>query len=504
MARPDGEALRFGVATAGFQTEGGFNGPSEPQNNWYEWEAAGRIEPSGIAVDFWNRPAEHFERAQEIGVDSFRLSLEWARIEPAEGRIDEGAFEGYVEILDACRRHGMEPLVTLCHFTHPAWLGTDFWTRSDSPQRFADFAALAAERLKGRCALFVTLNEINILALMSFFLGTFPPGRRLDGASALRAADHLLTAHVLAYAALKAQMPSSTVGTNNCALSIYELDRLGIDLLCARSRGVKRADLGAHLSKCRADWYAGPSAAGAVIPGGDRGLRGPGLLGGGRGFRGPVLTGGGRGLWGPVLEEGLRRLAGRLVDPERSLPRAVDAVYASPHERTLDVIQLDYYDPATADHLQLPGRRTAGGRALSPSRPLWDDQPSPEGLRAYLAAEAEPGLDVWIVENGLCNRVRRGRSYPRLDGWTRPRYLEANLAAIAQARREGIPISGYWHWCLVDNYEWGTYEPRFGLYGLDRERGLSWSGRDSMGADAAGTFGRLIEAIRRGDAVGPR
>jgi beta-glucosidase len=467
--------FRFGVATAGFQVEGGFNGPGEPRNNWYAWEQSGRVEPSGVALDFWNRYAEHLDRATALGIDSFRLSVEWARVEPREGEIDTAALEHYGDILRACRERGLEPLVTLLHFTHPAWLGEEFWTGSEAPERFASFARLVVERLGDACRNWVTLNETNILALMSYLLGAFPPGRRLDFAATRRAADHLLAAHVLAYDALKSVQPDAVVSTNNCAFSVYELDRLGTDLLLARSRGVGRDEVGAHLSERRAVFYTSPAGLGAPGPAGRSTRR------------------------HPLLEQALRALAERLVDAESCFPRTLDALYASPHPRPLDVVQLDYYDPETANHLALPGSRTAGGRVALPQRPLWDDPPNPAGLAAYCAAGAEPGLEVWVVENGMCNRVRRGRSYPRLDGWDRPRYLRANLGAILEAVEAGVPVGGYWHWSLVDNYEWGSYEPRFGLYGVDRERGLRWSELDSMGHDAAGAYRDLIAALRAGD-----
>lgn len=470
-----GDGFRFGVATAGFQVEGGFNGPCEPRNNWYEWEAAGKVEPSGIAVDFWNDYERHLDRAASTGVDSYRLSIEWARCEPAEGRIDEEAFERYMAILEASRARGMEPLVTLHHFTHPVWLGTDFWTRSDSPERFKGWVETALERLHGHCESWVTINEINILALMSFVLGAFPPGRRLDGASARRAADHLLTAHVLAYESVKLRQPRSVVGTNNCSFSLYELDRIMTDVLCLRAHGVRRDDAAAWLDERRARWETSP----------------PGL--------GVPRSDGASPRRHPVLEKLLRRAGRWLIEPERTFPRALEAVYASAYERTLDVTQLDYYDPETASHLQVPFSRSAGGRWPLPQRPLWDDPPNPPGLAAYAAANTEAGIPVLIVENGLCNRVRQGRSYPRLDGWNRRRYLAENLAALVGAADGGVPVAGYWHWSLADNYEWGSYEPRFGLFGVDRARGLRWSDRDSMGDDAAGAYRRLIEAIRAGD-----
>ncbi len=452
--------------------EGGFNGPGEPRNNWYEWEAAGRVEPSGIALDFWNEYERHLDKAAALGVNSFRLSVEWARCEPTEGNYDEEAFARYGAILAGCRQRGMEPLVTILHFTHPAWLGVDFWTRADAVERFAEWAGEAVRRLSPGCSSWVTLNEPNTFALLTFFLGACPPGRYFDGPTMMKAADLLLSAHIAAYGRLKEIQPESVVGTNLGSFSVYELDRLFSDVLLARGRGITRDGLASHLRERRSVWYATEAAQRAT-------RSGTGRL--------------------PPLEQSLRRLCG-LVDPLRSLSRTIEGVYASPHERCLDVVQLDYYDPSTAAHLQLPFGRTVGGYWLPPWRPMWEDPPDPEGLTAYCAAKGDAGLGVWIVENGLCNRVRRGRSYPRRDGWDRPRYLRENLAAVVDAVSAGVPVSGYWHWSLTDNYEWGTYEPRFGLYGVDRERGCRWRREDSMGVDSAGTYRRIIEGLKAGDA----
>jgi beta-glucosidase len=182
----------------------------------------------------------------------------------------------------------------------------------------------------------------------------------------------------------------------------------------------------------------------------------------------------------------------------------VDAVYASPHERTLDVVGVDFYSPSVARHFRVPGGRTAGGRNLGPTRMLWDYAPDPAGLARWLGIQhaLAPGVPLWVVENGMCNRVRNGRSYPRTDGWDRPRYLRENIAAVMAAVDKGIPVTGYWHWSLVDNYEWGSYEPRFGLYGIDRHRGghgTRWLDTDSQGDDAAGAYRRIMAGLRTGD-----
>lgn len=455
--------FRFGVATAGFQIEGGYNGPGEPANNWSWWEAAGRVEPSGIALDFWNRYEQHLDRAAAAGCDAFRLSVEWARCEPFEGEVDEGALDTYCRILDACHDRGLQPLVSLHHFCHPAWLGVDFWLRLDAPERFAAWVHLAVDRFAGRCARWVTLNEPGILALQSYITGAFPPGRRLDTGSYVRAVDHLLAAHVLAYDVIKQRQPQAVVSTNGYPFTAYELDRLHTDVLVARSHGVARHQLRGWLAERRQRFHRD------VLP------------------------------RPPLAERALRRVTASLVPLEMTLPRAVAAIYDSRYDRAVDVIQLDWYSALTAAHLRLPGHRTAGGRSWQPARELWDDRPDPTAMIRHLRAAAEPGLDVWVVENGLCNRVRHGRSYPRADGWDRPGYLKAHLGAVVDAIDGGVPVTGYYHWTLADNYEWGSYEPRFGLYGIDRERGGRWSDRDSLGHDAAQAYRRLITGLREGD-----
>ncbi|MHB1890165.1 MAG: family 1 glycosylhydrolase [Acidimicrobiales bacterium] len=468
---PDG--FRFGVATAGFQVEGGFNGPGEPANNWAAWEAEGRVEPSGIALDFWNRYEEHLDRVTAMGCDSFRMSVEWARVEPEEGKVDAEALARYLAILQACRARGIEPLVTLHHFTHPAWLGPDLWLRPDSPERFRHWAGVAVEALAPACSNWVTINELNVLALESYLIGTFPPGRLGDLRSAERALDNLLTAHIAAYGEVHRIQPSACVSTNNYTLSLYELDRLPADLLAAPGAGVTRDDLAAWLASRRESYYAAlPEPSG-----------GPGTR---------------------TFERVMRSFAGRVgarrPGLDAAFPRAAAALYASGHERVLDVVQVDYYDPFAAHHIRLPGHKSAGGRTWLPGRMLWDDLPCPGDMRAFLETSRQVGLELWVVENGMGSRVRRGRAWPRLDRYDRPRYLSEHLGEIVRLVEAGLPLTGYWHWTLADNYEWGSYEPRFGIFGVDRERGVRWLDTDSLGHDTAGAYRRLIEGLRAGDA----
>jgi beta-glucosidase len=476
------EGFFFGVATAGFQVEGGYNGPGQPANNWEAWEQAGRVEPSGNAVGFWDRPDEALDRAAALGCNSFRLGVEWARVFPDQRGADRAALAHYADIVERCIERGLEPLVTLHHFTHPAWSGEDFWLRPDAPRRYRAWAEVVVDALAPSVRHWVTINELNVLAIGSWLLGMFPPGRSLAFDDAAIATDNLLAAHVAGYEVVHRARADAVVTTNNTCLSVYEFDRMLTDLLLARSAGVVRGDVDAWIEERRRQHDSLLPATGLTEH----------LLRRLSAAKSPYRRGG--------------AVDGTSGDPQsHRLPRrALDAIYDSPHERTLDVLGLDYYDPIVARHFRVPGHRTAGGRNRLPTRELWDDVVDPGGLTRWLGIQQNlaPGLPLWVVENGLCNRVRNGRSYIREDGWDRPRYLRENIAAVVDAIDAGVPIAGYWHWSLVDNYEWGSYEPRFGLYGVDRHRGehgMRWLDADSMGDDSAAAYRQIIAGLRAGD-----
>jgi len=484
---PQPDRFLFGVATAGFQVEGGFNGPGEPANNWVSWEQVGRVEPSGQAVGFWEHPHQALDRAAGLGCTSFRLGVEWARVLPEPGVTDRAALARYGDIVQGCLDRGLEPLVTLHHFTHPAWLGMDFWLRPDAPARYRAWAELAVGALGPSVRHWVTINEINVLASGSWLLGLFPPGRSLAFADAAMAVDNLLAAHVAGYEVIHGARPDAVVTTNNGCSSIYEFDRMLTDLLLARGEGVGPDALDAWIAHRRRDHDRSLSVPGGV----ERLLRAVAAAGSPYGARGGV---GSPAAWWSRRGGGLPK-------------KAIEALYSSPYARTVDVLGLDYYDPAVGRHFRLPGHRTSGVRSHGPTRALWDDVPDPAGLTRWLRAQhaLAPGLPLWVVENGLCNRVSNGRSFPRDDGWDRPRYLRENIAAVVAAREAGVPVTGYWHWSLVDNYEWGTYEPRFGLYGVDRHRGdlgVRWLETDSLGHDAAGAYRDLIAGFGASDRTG--
>jgi beta-glucosidase len=482
LALPPGFAVGF--ATAGAQNEGGFNGPDQPRNNWWDWEASGRVERSGIATESWTRYEEDFDAVAALGGNACNLSIEWARVQPSvddapdEPPFDEAAIDGYARMLAAARERGIEPWVCLHHFTHPRWLGLDFWLRHDSPRVFAGYARRIVPALNRRLLLahgqepvrsWITSTEINVMALQTYMAGYFPgaPGTlHVRLRSTARALDHLLAAHIRAYDAIhdvyEAEgWPAPQVSQNSFLFAIYELDRGLTDLLLARERGVTREEMPGYAAARKAHWIATL----------DRSF-GP--------ERDPL--------------ERFMGLLARLVAPPR-LHAALDALYASPRPRKLDALATDIYHVWLKRRLHLPGALSVGGRDWSLTRKLWEDPPLPDafGELCRLAADGT-GLPVWVMENGICNRVIDGIAYPRRDGWDRMRYLTEHLAALARATAAGVPVTAYLHWTLYDNWEWGSFEPRFGVYATERPSGRRLP-HDAMGDDAGGAYGALVAAL---------
>jgi beta-glucosidase/6-phospho-beta-glucosidase/beta-galactosidase len=100
----------------------------------------------------------------------------------------------------------------------------------------------------------------------------------------------------------------------------------------------------------------------------------------------------------------------------------------------------------------------------------------------------------------MAYRARGGRVEARGDGATRDRFLQSYIYEVLRAVKDGLPVKGYFHWSLVDNYEWGSWEPRFGLYTIDRSRTpVKVSSVDAWGVNAARVYGNLISSLKSGD-----
>ena len=266
----------------------------------------------------------------------------------------------------------------------------------------------------------MTINEPNIVMLMGWIEGACPPGRRMAVSDAFCALDNLLTAHVLAADVVTDVQPEAEVTMNTSSSSVYEHDRMLLDLLQLRDAGVDPDDVDRYVDERRTvhDAAFPPRHAGEAV------IR--------RFFAAvsPVRRGA---RARPRCRPGPGCAARRGARRPR---RVVDAVHASTRPRGIDAVGFDWYDPVASHAMRVPGRRTpSGGRDWSFGRAYWDVESHPAALRAWCVTESalRPGLPLWVVENGMATRVRDGQAVRREDGMDRPRYVREHLGAVADA-----------------------------------------------------------------------
>lgn len=151
----------IGAATAAHQVEGN----NIHNDNWAQEHMVHTsfLEPSGDAVDHYNRYAEDIRLMADAGLNAYRFSIEWARIEPEEGRFDESEIAHYMDVIHTCKENGIEPIVTLHHFTSPKWLiSKGGWESDETPAYFARYARYVMERLGQELRYVCTINEANM------------------------------------------------------------------------------------------------------------------------------------------------------------------------------------------------------------------------------------------------------------------------------------------------------------------------------------------------------
>ncbi|WP_095044440.1 glycoside hydrolase family 1 protein [Candidatus Promineifilum breve] len=385
----------WGTATSAYQVEG-----NNSNSDWFAWEAAdpARIKGDlgcGPASDWWQNAEADLDIAAALGTNAHRLSLEWSRIEPEPSVFDSAAIARYRAILQACHDRGLEPMVTLHHFSNPLWLVEKGDFHSEIVvEYFRRYTAKVVAELGDLIPKWITINEPVTYGVLRYLTHDFPnPGR--GGFGALFAAIHnMLRCHAAAYHTIKEAYPAALVGTaNNMQVFAARPDGNAIDRRWARM-----------IDRLYNDSW--PDA---------------------------LHTGRYRGLWSSKRFKGL---AG-----------------------TYDFVGINYY---TRFYLRFP-----------PPPGFVDREWGPEALvsdgaygEVYAHGLYEIMERVWrryqkpiyITENGLPDAADR----------LRPGFLLDHLRQIWHAISFCYPIMGYYHWSLVDNFEWDRgWTQRFGLVAVD-------------------------------------
>jgi beta-glucosidase len=201
----------WGISTSAHQVEGG-----NTNNQWSAWEAAGRIKSGdccGLACDWWANAERDFDLARELGVNAMRISVEWSRIEPEPGVWNRDALNRYRRMLEGLHQRGIRPLVTLHHFTNPLWFEEQAAFLSEgASDAFEQFAKKVVGELGDLCNDWVTFNEPNVYCAMGYATGFFPPGRRGELLTAIKALAGIARSHSRAYRAIHELQPQARVG----------------------------------------------------------------------------------------------------------------------------------------------------------------------------------------------------------------------------------------------------------------------------------------------------
>ena len=202
----------WGSGTAAHQVEGG-----NTNNDWWDWEhdpASPAVDVSGDANDHYHRYPTDFALLASLGQNAHRFSLEWSRIEPAPGEFSRASLDHYARVLDSLAENGLTAFATLYHFTVPSWFARrGGWLAPDAVDRFGQFVERVTARLGDRMPYVCTINEPQIVSLMAYGLGRFPPGEH-DMAKAFTANAVLMQAHRTATAVLRSGSGTPQIGTS--------------------------------------------------------------------------------------------------------------------------------------------------------------------------------------------------------------------------------------------------------------------------------------------------
>ncbi len=455
----------LGAATAAHQVEGG----NIHSDYWAQEHMVHTdfLEPSGDAVDHYHRYAEDIRLMAQAGLNAYRFSIEWARIEPEEGRFDEAQALHYRDVINTCRENGIEPVVTLLHFTSPKWLiSKGGWESDETPGYFARYTRYVMERLGNDLRYVCTINEANmgiqVAAIAKRYMRQMMAKMQAAGAGGQAAAGggtatqkgHVSandgtamqngqhTREVSPAAQCRAQ--ASQQSSQNSAAAKDTTVQMGLNLekMMANQKAAEaeRMELfGVPKTEC----FTSPRT-----PHGDE----------------------------IVMEahRAARAVIRKLMPHVRvGLTLSLHDIQALPGGEERAAKEWDeeflHYLPAIKDDDFLGvqnytrTRMDASGALPVPDGAevtQMDYEFYPQALANVLRrVAADFKGDLLVTENGIATS----------DDARRVAFIQAALCGVKSCLEENLPVKGYFYWSLLDNFEWQKgYSMTFGLVAVDR------------------------------------
>ena len=185
----------WGAATSSYQVEGG-----NDNCDWWEWEARGAVKERSLdACRHYQLYNQDFDIAKSLSHNAHRLSIEWSRIQPEEGKFSEAQLNHYKDVIVSLRQRGLEPIVTLHHFTNPLWLSKKGgWKNKQAQKAFLSYVDYVVSALCTGVRYWVTINEPMVYASHAYVFGVWPPQEK-SILSLIKVVDNLAGAHIQAY-----------------------------------------------------------------------------------------------------------------------------------------------------------------------------------------------------------------------------------------------------------------------------------------------------------------
>jgi len=423
MGFPKG--LLWGVAAAAYQIEGAWNEDGKGPSVWDIFcHKGGTIwsnHTGDVACDHYHRYKEDVALMKDIGARAYRLSIAWPRVLPdGIGRVNRRGLEFYDRLVDELLQAGIAPMVTLFHWDYPQELFCrGGWLSPDSSDWFAEYAKVVVRKLGDRVQYWVTLNEPQCIAVLAHQDGSHAPGLKLGLAELLRVAHNLLLAHGKAVQTIRAFSKKGRVGFAPVGSIGFPATNNPEDVEAARrwTFTITGKNLWGNT------WWADPA------------------------------------LWGRYPEDGLKLFGG-------------DMPPVSPRDMKTICQPLDFYAVNIYQGAKVRAGKDGDPELVPPhvGHPLtlfaWRLMPEALYWGPRFLHERYK-LPIMITENGMSN-VDWVASDGRVHDPQRVDFLTRYLRELLRACRDGVDIRGYFHWSILDNFEWAEgYKQRFGLVYVD-------------------------------------
>lgn len=408
MSNPFPDHFLWGAATAAHQVEGN----NTNSDYWVMEQVPGGLfkEPSGDACDHYHRYREDIQLLADLGLNSYRFSIEWARIEPEEGVFAAEEIAHYRDMLLACRECGLTPIVTLHHFSSPRWLiSAGGWLNEQTPARFASYVRKVVQELGDLLSYVCTINEANIMSVALLTIDTRDRG--------LGEAETNAPVGIQEQALRMPPALQNWFGRMAPRFNVRPDQLHPFILTMAPER--HQVILEAHKQAREAIKAVNPALQVGIT------LALPDLQ---------------------SVEGGEERL--RVVEQEIYL-NYLEALH---HD---DFIGVQTYSRSiVGPHGVLPVPEGA-------ERTQMGNEFYPEALEGTLRRVARHlSLPIMVTENGVATD----------DDSRRIEYIRRAVAGMQRCLADGLPIIGYQHWSALDNFEWMLgFDKHFGIIGVDRQ-----------------------------------